>query len=86
MKTVGLKELNDATGEIVRGVVDRAEEIVILDRGRKVAKLIPYAPSTEPSLGEIMREVWARPRPEKTVANPIIAEGRRRTCVHRVRR
>lgn len=86
MKTVGLKELHDATGEIVRGVVDRAEEIVILDRGRKVAKLVPYAPSPEPSWDEIMRDVWAAPQPETTVPNPIIAERKRRTYAHRVRR
>ena len=86
MKTVGLKELHDATGEIVRGVVDRAEEIVILDRGRKVARLIPYAPAPDPSWREIMREVWDRPRPEGRVPNPIIAERRRRSYVHRVRR
>lgn len=86
MKTVGLKELHDATGEIVREVADRAEEIVILDRGRKVARLVPYAPPPEPSWGEIMHEVWARPRPGKPVPNPIIAERRRRTYVHRVRR
>lgn len=82
---MGLKELHDSTGEIVRAVLDRGEEVVIRDRGRKVAKLVPYAPPPEPSWNDVMREVWARPRPAKTVPNPILAERKRRTYGSRVR-
>lgn len=85
MKTVGLKELHDLTGEIVRGVAERGEGIVIRDRGRKVAKLVPYARPADPSWKDVMREVWARPRPAKTVPNPILAERKRRTYGNRVR-
>lgn len=90
MKIVGLKELHELTGAIVRGVRDRGEEMVIHDRGLPVAKLVPYGANPQPTWDEILAPVWAaaqaaRRQGDQVRENPVVAERKRRAHADRLR-
>ena len=84
MKTIGIRELNQQTSQILRRVRRRGEEIEITHRGRVVARLVPVArphPPRPPSAGwstldRLARELGAR-WPKGWSATEAIREGRR---------
>ncbi|MGE5268519.1 MAG: type II toxin-antitoxin system Phd/YefM family antitoxin, partial [Thiohalocapsa sp.] len=60
MKSVGLKTLKNKLSEYVRAAAD-GETIVITDRGRPVAELVPPRPTSESVIERGIREGWIRP-------------------------
>jgi len=64
MKTVGLKELKARLSEYVNSCRD-GEHIVITDRGREVAELVPLSPArrTMNKLREAGRVQWSGGKP-----------------------
>ena len=60
MRTVGLKTLKNKLGEYVRAATS-GETIVITDRGRPVAEIIPPRPKPESVIERGVREGWIRP-------------------------
>jgi prevent-host-death family protein len=84
MITIGVRELNQRTSQILRRVRERREEIEVTHRGRVVARLIPVArphPPRSPSatwstLDRVAKEIGAR-RPKGWSAVEAIKEGRR---------
>jgi prevent-host-death family protein len=60
MKTVGLKTLKNKLSEYVRAAA-AGETIVITDRGRPVAEIVPPHPKTETWKERGVREGWLTP-------------------------
>ena len=60
MRTVGLKVLKNKLSEYVRAAAS-GETVVITDRGRPVAELVPPRPETETWRERGIREGWLRP-------------------------
>ncbi len=60
MRTVGLKTLKNKLSEYVRAAA-AGETIVITDRGRTVAELVPPQPLRESVIERGIREGWIRP-------------------------
>jgi prevent-host-death family protein len=65
MRAVGLKALKNKLSEYVR-LAQAGETVLITDRGRVVAKLVPPRTGGEPLLtdallAEAVRECWLRP-------------------------
>jgi prevent-host-death family protein len=60
MHTVGLKTLKNKLSEYVR-LAAAGETIVITDRGRTVAEIVPPQPKPESVIERGIREGWIRP-------------------------
>lgn len=60
MRTVGLKTLKNKLGEYVR-LAASGETVVITDRGRPVAEIVPPRPKPESVIERGIREGWIRP-------------------------
>jgi prevent-host-death family protein len=62
MKTVGLKTLKNKLSEYVR-LAEKGETVVITDRGRAVAEIVPLHPATEltPFEKKGVEEGWLTP-------------------------
>ncbi len=60
MKTVGLKTLKNKLSEYVRAAAS-GETIVITDRGRPVAEIVPPRPKAESVIERGVREGWITP-------------------------
>src|SRR5438128_8927763 len=60
MRTVGLKALKNKLSEYVRAA-ESGETIVITDRGRVVAEIVPAAKKPESVIERGIREGWIRP-------------------------
>lgn len=60
MRTVGMKTLKSKLSECVRAAA-AGDTVVITDRGRKVAQLIPMPPPTESVIEQGIREGWITP-------------------------
>jgi prevent-host-death family protein len=60
MRTVGLKTLKNKLSEYVR-LAAAGETIVVTDRGRAVAEIVPPRPQAEPWRERGIREGWVRP-------------------------
>ncbi len=60
MKTVGSRELRNRLGRYL-GMVGRGETIIVTDRGKPVARLLPPAPQSHDTAGleEILRQLEA---------------------------
>ena len=91
MRSVGLKELHDQTGTIGRQVRDRAQEVVIEERGVALARLVPVASGESDSWRQILAQVRvaAKAFAERGGAkepNPVLAARRKRSHAAGVRR
>jgi prevent-host-death family protein len=60
MQKVGLKTLKNKLSEYVR-LAASGETVVIIDRGRTVAELVPPRAKPESVLGRGVREGWVTP-------------------------
>ena len=60
MKTVGLKTLKNRLGEYVR-LAASGERVVVTDRGRPVAEIVPPRAEPESVIERGIREGWVRP-------------------------
>jgi prevent-host-death family protein len=60
MRTVGLKILKNKLSEYVR-LAAAGDTIVITDRGRVVAEIVPPRPEPESIIERGVREGWIRP-------------------------
>jgi len=60
MRTVGLKTLKNKLSEYVR-LAAAGETVVITDRGRTVAEIVPPRPQAESWRVRGIREGWVRP-------------------------
>ena len=60
MRTVGLKILKNKLSEYVR-LAAAGERVVITDRGRAVAEIVPPQPEPETVIERGIREGWIRP-------------------------
>ena len=60
MRTVGLKTLKNKLSEYVRAAAS-GDTIVITDRGRIVAEIVPPRPKTESVIERGIREGWITP-------------------------
>ena len=60
MRTVGLKILKNKLGEYVR-LAAAGETVVITDRGRAVAEIVPPRKESESVIERGVREGWIRP-------------------------
>jgi len=60
MRTVGLKVLKNKLSEYVRAVA-AGETVVITDRGRAVAEIVPPRPQPGSWRERCIREGWIRP-------------------------
>lgn len=60
MRTVGLKILKNKLSEYVR-LAAAGETVVITDRGRTVAEIVPPRPRQENVIERGIREGWIRP-------------------------
>ena len=60
MRTVGLKTLKNKLSEYVR-LAAAGETVVITDRGRTVAEIVPPQPKPESVIERGIREGWIRP-------------------------
>lgn len=60
MRTVGLKILKNKLSEYVR-LAAAGETVVITDRGRVVAEIVPPRPRQESVIERGVREGWIRP-------------------------
>lgn len=60
MKTVGSRELKNRLGRYL-GLVGRGETIVVTDRGKPVARLVPPEPRPEPtySVDDLLKRLEA---------------------------
>lgn len=82
MKKISIRELHEATGRWVREAV-RVEELVVTERGRPVATIVPYA---KPAGGNAFKARRLRPGYAKllgrlrggTESGSIISDGRDR--------
>lgn len=60
MRTVGLKTLKNKLSEYVRAAA-AGETVVITDRGRTVAEIVPPKPKRESVIERGIREGWITP-------------------------
>lgn len=60
MRSVGLKALKNKLSEYVR-LAAAGEAVVITDRGRVVAEIVPPRPKKESVIERGIREGWIRP-------------------------
>ena len=60
MRTVGLKVLKNKLSEYVRAAA-AGETVVITDRGRRIAEIVPPRPKPESVIERGIREGWIRP-------------------------
>jgi prevent-host-death family protein len=60
MRAVGLKVLKNKLGEYVR-LAAAGETVVVTDRGRPVAEIVPPRPVPESVIESGVREGWIRP-------------------------
>ena len=60
MRTVGLKVLKNKLSEYVR-LAAAGETVVVTDRGRAVAEIVPPRPRQETVIERGIREGWIRP-------------------------
>jgi prevent-host-death family protein len=60
MRTVGLKVLKNKLGEYVR-LAAAGETVVVTDRGRAVAEIVPPRRGAESVIDRGIREGWVRP-------------------------
>ena len=60
MKTVGLKTLKNRLSEYVR-LAASGERVVVTDRGRPVAEIVPPRAEPESVIARGIREGWVRP-------------------------
>ena len=60
MKTVGLKTLKNRLSEYVR-LAASGERVVVTDRGRPVAEIVPPRAEPESVIERGIREGWVRP-------------------------
>ena len=60
MPTVGLKALKNKLSEYVR-LAAAGETVIVTDRGRPVAEIVPPHPKTESVIERGIREGWIRP-------------------------
>jgi len=76
MRTVGMKTLKNKLSECVHAAT-AGETVVITDRGRKVAQLIPMPQQSESVIERGIREGWVRPakRGPDWPPKPIPIEG-----------
>jgi prevent-host-death family protein len=60
MKTVGSRELKNRLGRYL-GMVGKGETIIVTDRGKPVARIVPPTPPSEDAAGleEILRQLEA---------------------------
>ena len=60
MKTVGCRELKNRLGRYL-GLVRRGETIIVTDRGKTVARILPPSPADEepPDLEQILQQLEA---------------------------
>jgi len=79
MITVGIRDLKENLSRYLRSVRS-GERVVVTDRNKEVAILIPYAAETDEE--KILRSVergvayWTGGKPEGT-ASPIVSKGKR---------
>lgn len=45
MEEIGIRELNQQTSKVLRRVTTSGESVTITDHGRRVAKIVPIAPT-----------------------------------------
>lgn len=69
VKTVGLKTLKNKLGEYVRAAAS-GETVVITDRGRPVAELVPPHKPTESVIERGIREGWITPATDRSGKPP----------------
>lgn len=60
MRSVGLKVLKNRLSEYIRAAAS-GETVVVTDRGRAVAEIVPPQPKTESWRERGIREGWIRP-------------------------
>jgi prevent-host-death family protein len=60
MRTVGSRELKNRLGRYL-GLVGKGETIIVTDRGKPVARLVPPSPTREEPVGleEVLRQLEA---------------------------
>jgi prevent-host-death family protein len=60
MKTIGSRELKNRLGRYL-GMVRKGEAILVTDRGKPVARILPLSPSQEegPSVDKILKQLEA---------------------------
>jgi len=60
MRTVGSRELKNRLGRYL-GLVSKGETIIVTDRGKPVARLVPPSPDREEPVGleEVLRQLEA---------------------------
>lgn len=69
MRTVGMKTLKNKLSECVRAAA-AGETVVITDRGRAVAELIPPRKPTESVIEQGIREGWITPAADRSGTPP----------------
>jgi len=67
MKTISIKELHERTGHWLRSV-DEEEELIITERGRPIARMLP--PVAAPKENPLLRRKWV-PGAAKLVNRPL---------------
>jgi len=60
MATVGLKVLKNKLSEYIRAAAS-GETVLVTDRGRVVAEIVPHKPPAETWRERAIREGWLRP-------------------------
>lgn len=70
---VSLRELNQGSGRIVRGVEENRRPVVVTDHGRPIAQIIPIKPDETP-YERLLREGHVRPA-RRGAHHPIVATG-----------
>ncbi len=87
MHSIGVRELKEHTGEILRRVREQGEELEITYHGRAIARLIPIRSTPAPAnltpvwadLDRLAVEIGAR-WPAGVTATEAVSEGRRELC------
>ena len=69
MRTVGLKVLKNKLSEYVR-LAAAGETVVITDRGRTVAEIVPPRPKPESVIERGIREGWITPATDRSGTPP----------------
>jgi prevent-host-death family protein len=76
MRTVGLKTLKNKLSEYVR-LVAAGETIVVTDRNRAVAEIVPPRTALPPFAEQGVREGWLRPARIRDGTPPAAQAGQR---------
>jgi len=80
MKTVGSRELKNRLGRYL-GLVRKGETVIVTDRGKPVARILPPEPEQDKSISEILKQLEAEghlrlgTRPFKRI-KPIRVKGK----------